>query len=103
MPRSVVSPTRSSGPAFAIFTPLVTDHHTLSIDLRLPSAVVFKLSRLDQRGELVYLPDVMSETGTTSIDVPLINGWNKLCLTVPGGLYADDIANECVEIAFMTD
>ncbi|MEO8845298.1 MAG: hypothetical protein ABI591_25650 [Kofleriaceae bacterium] len=89
------------GPAFAIFTPVITDQHTLAIDLRLPSQIAFKLSRLDQRGVLVYLPDVMSGTGTATVDVPLINGWNKLCLTVPGGLYEDDIANECIELAFM--
>jgi hypothetical protein len=90
------------GPAFAIFTPVITDQHTLAVDLRLPSQIAFKLSRLDQRGVLVYLPDVMSATGTTTVDVPLINGWNKLCLTVPGGLYEDDVANECVELAFIT-
>jgi hypothetical protein len=94
--------TAQVGPAFAIDTPLVTDHHTLTVNIRIPSLIPFKLSRLDQRGILFYLPDAMSGTGTVAIAVPLINGWNRLCLTVPGGAYADDIANECVEIAFMT-
>jgi hypothetical protein len=90
------------GPAFAIDTPLITAQHTLTVTIRIPSLVPFKLSQLDQRGVLVYLPDQMSGTGTVEVNVPLGNGWNKLCLTVPGGAYADDIANECVEIAFMT-
>jgi hypothetical protein len=94
--------TAQVGPAFAIDTPLVTDHHTLTVNIRIPSLIPFKLSRLDQRGILFYLPDAMSGTGTVAIAVPLINGWNRLCLTMPGGAYADDIANECVEIAFMT-
>jgi hypothetical protein len=91
------------GPAFGIDTPLITAQHTLMVNIRIPSLIAFKLSRLDQAGALVYLaPDPMSGTGTATIAVPLINGWNKLCLTVPGGLYADDIANECVDVAFMT-
>jgi hypothetical protein len=90
------------GPAFAIDTPLITAQHTQAVTIRIPSGVPFKLSRLDQGGRLVYLPDLMSGTGSVDVDVPLINGWNKLCVTVPGGAYADDIANECVEIAFMT-
>jgi len=90
------------GPAFAIDTPLITAQHTQPVTLRLPSGVAFKLSRLDQDGRLVYLPDQMSGTGTVDVDVPLINGWNRLCVTVPGGAYTDDIANECVELAFMT-
>ena len=81
---------------------MITDQHTLAVDLQLPSQIAFKLSRLDQRGVLVYLPDVMSGTGIATVDVPLINGWNKLCLTVPGGLYEDDVANECIELAFIT-
>jgi len=90
------------GAAFAIDTPLITTQHTLTVTIRIPSLVAFKLSRLDQDGQLLYLPDQMSGTGTVDVAVPLINGWNRLCVTVPGGAYADDIANTCVELAFMT-
>ena len=90
------------GPAFAIDTPLITTQRTLSVTIRIPSGVAFKLSRLDQNGQLLYLPDQTSGTGTVDVPVPLINGWNKLCATVPGGSYAEDIANTCVELAFMT-
>jgi hypothetical protein len=91
------------GPAFALDTPLITAEHTLMIGVRIPSLVPFQFSQLDQNGTLTYVtPEPMSGTGTAAVAVTLVNGWNRLCLTVPGGLYADDIANECVEIAFMT-
>jgi hypothetical protein len=92
-----------AGPAFAIDTPLITAHQTLTVTIRIPSLVAFKLSQLDANSALTYvMPDPMSGTGTLDVPVRLANGWNKLCLTVPGGAYGDDIANECVEIAFMT-
>lgn len=89
------------GPAFAISTPVVTTQSTLTVSIRTPSGVAFKLSRLDQHGALVELADVISGTGTADVAVPLVEGWNRLCVTVPGGAYADDIANECVELALI--
>ncbi len=92
------------GPAFAPTNPLITRDHTVTLAVRLPTGITFALTQLDQDGTLAPATTAASGSvdGTANVQVLLTNGWNHICLTVPGGIYTDDVANECIDVAFMS-